>query len=67
MKGYPTPYNQLPKEIKSAFMELNVLNNLNIAGFKKKFEFTYTYLLVRLLVKILQIVREENKCPCHCI
>lgn len=36
--------DQLPKEIKPAFQELNVLKHLNGAGFKKKFGFTCAYL-----------------------
>lgn len=36
--------DQLPKEIKPAFLELNVLKHLNGAGFKKKFGFTCAYL-----------------------
>ena len=33
-------FDQLPREIKPAFQELNVLKHLNAAGFKKKFGFT---------------------------
>jgi hypothetical protein len=36
--------DQLPKEIKPAFQELNVLKHLNGAGFRKKFGFTCAYL-----------------------
>lgn len=38
--------DQLPKEIKPAFKELNVIKHLNGAGFKKKFGFTCAYLFV---------------------
>lgn len=38
------PIDQLPKEIKPAFKELNMLKHLNAAGLKKKFGFTCAYL-----------------------
>ncbi|WP_201318958.1 transposase [Paenibacillus sp. EPM92] len=38
------PFDQLPKEIKPAFRDLNVRKHLNSAGFKKKFGFTCAYL-----------------------
>jgi len=44
--------DQLPNEIKSAFLELNVLKHLNGAGFKKKFGFTCVYLF-RLVFVLL--------------
>ena len=36
--------NQLPNEIKLAFNELQILQCLRKAGFKKKFGFTCSYL-----------------------
>jgi len=44
--------DQLPNEIKPAFLELNVLKHLNGAGFKKKFGFTCAYLF-RLVFVLL--------------
>jgi hypothetical protein len=44
--------DQLPNEIKPAFLELNVLKHLNSAGFKKKFGFTCAYLF-RLVFVLL--------------
>jgi len=44
--------DQLPKEIKPAFQELNVIKHLNGAGFKKKFGFTCAYLF-RLVFLLL--------------
>lgn len=44
--------DQLPKEIKPAFLELNVLKHLNGAGFKKKFGFTCAFLF-RLVFVLL--------------
>ncbi|SCW83147.1 hypothetical protein SAMN04487970_106011 [Paenibacillus tianmuensis] len=44
--------DQLPKEIKAAFMELNILKHLNGAGFKKKFGFTCAYLF-RIIFTLL--------------
>ncbi|REE91527.1 hypothetical protein A8990_10434 [Paenibacillus taihuensis] len=44
--------DQLPKEIKPAFKELNVIKHLNGAGFKKKFGFTCAYLF-RLVFVLL--------------
>ena len=38
--------NQLPNEIKSAFNELQILQYLRKAGFKKKFGFTCSYLFL---------------------
>jgi hypothetical protein len=36
--------NQLPKEFKSIFQELDISNHLRQAGFKKSFGFTCSYL-----------------------
>jgi hypothetical protein len=49
--------NQLPNEIKSAFDELQILQHLRKAGFKKKFGFTCSYLfqLVFVLFSIIKI------------
>jgi hypothetical protein len=44
--------DQLPNEIKPAFLELNVLKHLNGAAFKKKFGFTCAYLF-RLVFVLL--------------
>lgn len=44
--------DQLPKEIKPAFKELNIIKHLNDAGFKKKFGFTCAYLF-RLVFVLL--------------
>lgn len=44
--------DQLPNEIKPAFLELNVLKHLRGAGFKKKFGFTCAYLF-RLVFVLL--------------
>ncbi|WP_019119056.1 IS4 family transposase [Brevibacillus massiliensis] len=46
------PLDQLPNEIKPAFLELNVLKHLRGAGFKKKFGFTCAYLF-RLVFVLL--------------
>jgi len=46
------PFDQLPKEIKPAFQELNVLKHLRAAGFKKNFGFTCSYLF-RLVFVLL--------------
>lgn len=45
-------HDQLPKEIKPAFQELNVIKHLNGAGFKKKFGFTCSFLF-RLVFVLL--------------
>lgn len=44
--------DQLPNEIKPAFLELNVLKHLKAAGFKKKFGLSCTYLF-RLVFVLL--------------
>ncbi len=46
------PFDQLPNEIKPAFLELNVLKHLRGAGFKMKFGFTCAYLF-RLVFVLL--------------
>lgn len=53
--------DQLPKEIKPAFKELNVIKHLNGAGFKKKFGFTCAYLfcLVFVLLRLLESNKSE--------
>ncbi|MBN2981091.1 transposase [Cohnella algarum] len=43
-------FNQLPKEIKPAFQDLNVIKHLNGAGFKKKFGFTCAFLFTLVFV-----------------
>lgn len=45
-------FDQLPKELKSAFEELKIVKHLNSAGFKKKFGFTCT-VLFRLIFVLL--------------
>ncbi|MBB3111366.1 hypothetical protein FHS18_003434 [Paenibacillus phyllosphaerae] len=42
--------NQLPKELKSAFQELNIMKYLRQAGFRKRFGFTYTRLFQLVFV-----------------
>lgn len=42
--------NQLPNEIQSAFKELNVLQHLRTAGFKKKFGYTCSFLFQLVFV-----------------
>ncbi|WP_375377918.1 hypothetical protein [Paenibacillus sp. MZ04-78.2] len=42
--------DQLPKEIKLAFQELNVIKHLNSACFKKKFGCAYLFRLVFILL-----------------
>ncbi|SCW71171.1 hypothetical protein SAMN04487970_10581, partial [Paenibacillus tianmuensis] len=42
--------NQLPKEIKPAFQELNVLKHLKDAKINKKFGFTAAYLFQLVFV-----------------
>ncbi|WP_242966708.1 transposase [Desulfosporosinus sp. FKA] len=44
--------NQLPKEIQPAFKELNVLQHLRNAGFKKRFGFSCSYLFKLIFVLI---------------
>ncbi|WP_309248998.1 hypothetical protein [Paenibacillus sp. MZ04-78.2] len=46
--------NQLPKEIKPAFQELNVLKHLKDAKINKKFGFTAAYLFQLVFVLSLK-------------
>jgi hypothetical protein len=44
--------NQLPNEIKTAFKELQIIEHLRKAGFKKKFGFTCSYLFQLVFVLV---------------
>lgn len=48
------PFKQLPKEIKSAFIELKVIKHLREAGIKKSFGFTCSYLFQMIFCLIFQ-------------
>lgn len=48
------PFKQLPKEIKSTFIELKIVKHLRDAGIKKSFGFTCTYLFQLVFCLIFQ-------------
>ncbi|MTT33354.1 transposase [Terrilactibacillus sp. BCM23-1] len=48
------PFKQLPKEIKSAFIELKVVKHLRDAGIKKSFGFSCSYLFQLVFCLIFQ-------------